>query len=478
MGGTNSHRIVVTKQSKSVNSKTGKVKDFYRFRGTARGRRIDLLVAGPYEPRLATKLQSVLDELQATSEFGTPVQQNVEDAVQPWIGTKFQKVFEKTNWVDIFNVPTIREVLDSVLEVQEERADRGQIVHGTVRKHRNAFDFLCAVEIDDKDTGALTIGEVLINNLSTVHVQRWAEKHRERYSDTKRQYDLKVIRRAIDTFVGEMGCEENPFKSIKVAVNKSKAVAKRVFVPPAILAVVESYLKENKNDSWYVYWVLLRWTGARRNEPLHLKWSDIDFDQERIEMPSPKTAAGGNGTVSRLMPMFEGSPLKEMLRCEWNRQGGSGDGFVVRGVCGLDDYNRDSVNWDRVNPSTTLTKLVMLSGVKPWVKLCQNIRVTRENELLISDNYRAEAIHSFIGHTRKVFERNYFQVSDEDFKPRDSVSKGEILTTGEGVLYSPVYAPVESRKSGEKSEDFSVDLAENAPTSTITQPENAYYFTY
>jgi hypothetical protein len=55
--------------------------------------------------------------------------------------------------------------------------------------------------------------------------------------------------------------------------------------------------------------------------------------------------------------------------------------------------------------------------LQAWPRLSQNMRVTRENELLQSLEYRADAVHAFIGHSKDTYEANYKTLSDDDFVP-------------------------------------------------------------
>ncbi len=45
------------------------------------------------------------------------------------------------------------------------------------------------------------------------------------------------------------------------------------------------------------------------------------------------------------------------------------------------------------------------------------MRVTRENELMQSLEYRTDAVHAFIGHSKDTYEANYKTLSDDDFVP-------------------------------------------------------------
>ena len=77
-------------------------------------------------------------------------------------------------------------------------------------------------------------------------------------------------------------------------------------------------------------------------------------------------------------------------------------------------------------------------GVEPWPKIFQNLRVTRENELLLSGEYRPEAIHAWIGHTEETYKSNYFEITDDDY-----VAKSERSGVAEKIF--PQYCPKDHR---------------------------------
>ena len=53
------------------------------------------------------------------------------------------------------------------------------------------------------------------------------------------------------------------------------------------------------------------------------------------------------------------------------------------------------------------------AGITPWPKLWQNMRASRETELV--DRFPAHVVSAWIGHTVAVAEKHYLQVTEAHF---------------------------------------------------------------
>ncbi len=54
-------------------------------------------------------------------------------------------------------------------------------------------------------------------------------------------------------------------------------------------------------------------------------------------------------------------------------------------------------------------------GVAPRVKLCQNLSVSSENELMNTGMYRVHAVLASLGHSCGTSSINYLDLNDDDF---------------------------------------------------------------
>ncbi len=59
-------------------------------------------------------------------------------------------------------------------------------------------------------------------------------------------------------------------------------------------------------------------------------------------------------------------------------------------------------------------KIIKRAGLIPWVKPFQNLRSTRETELM--EIYPSHVVVSWIGHSEKVARQHYLQTTDAHFE--------------------------------------------------------------
>lgn len=76
-----------------------------------------------------------------------------------------------------------------------------------------------------------------------------------------------------------------------------------------------------------------------------------------------------------------------------------------------------SACWGRSGPSELLRALS-----KPWPKLFQNLRSSRETELL--KQFPVNVVCAWLGNTPKVAIKHYAQVTDDDFRQANGGGPG------------------------------------------------------
>lgn len=163
----------------------------------------------------------------------------------------------------------------------------------------------------------------------------------------------------------------------------------------------------------------------------------------------------------RELPLFdELRPTLEALRKA--RKDDFESDYVVQSILNLSRTNRRPEDCAAKNAATTLVKLIKRAGETPWQRPFQNLRVTRENELRQSGEYREEAVLKFIGHTKKVYLANYCELNAADFTPR-SKQHGKFPTSFPPDSRS-FLVEAESSLCGE-------DLPQEKPVPARRQPE-------
>lgn len=200
----------------------------------------------------------------------------------------------------------------------------------------------------------------------------------------------------------------NPFADAKAPpqVNRDRDF----FVGRELIAKV---IDACPNAEWRLIVALCRFGGLRcPSELLPLRWSDVDWDRGRFLVHSPKTEHHPGGE-SRWVPIFP--ELRPFLNAAWDALGDAAGEFVIA------RYRRTNANL-----ATQLKRFIHRAGEKPWPKLFQNMRATRETEL--ARDYPRHVACAWIGNSESVAQKHYLQVTDDDFKRAAEASKlGAIL---------------------------------------------------
>ena len=201
----------------------------------------------------------------------------------------------------------------------------------------------------------------------------------------------QVFAHAVDN--GLLG--SNPFEGIKAG---SQANPERLhFVSRETAAQV---LEACPDTEWRVIFALCRFGGLRcPSEVLSLTWDAVLWSENKLRVASPKTEHLSGGG-SRLVPLFpELRPILEQAFAE----AADGSKYVVARYRG-----------SNVNLRTQLVRIIERAGVAVWPKVFQNLRATRETELM--REHPAHVACRWIGNTEAVALRHYTQVTEADFE--------------------------------------------------------------
>ena len=187
---------------------------------------------------------------------------------------------------------------------------------------------------------------------------------------------------------------ENPFADLVAAV---KANPKRFHFVTQLEA--EQVLDACPDAQWRLLFALARYGGLRvPSEVLRLRWRDIDWEHGRFVVPSPKTEHHEGGE-SRVVPIF---PELQPYLMETLELAEAGTEYCIT------RYRHPGVNL-----RTQLMRIIKRAGLKPWPKLWQNLRSTRETEL--ADSFPAHVASAWIGNSVQVAVKHYLQVTDDHF---------------------------------------------------------------
>lgn len=169
----------------------------------------------------------------------------------------------------------------------------------------------------------------------------------------------------------------NPFRQETIKTNIKPNVDRFHFVTKEDAAKI---LDACPSQEWRVIFTLSRWGGLRcPSEHLALKWKHVDWVNDRLTVPSPKTAHIP-GHEQRVIPLFP--RLRKELEALF-AEAEPGEWIITR--------YRDGCQ----NLRTTFERIILRAGVKPWPKLFHNLRSTRATEL--SGRISADAVCKLLG---------------------------------------------------------------------------------
>jgi len=189
---------------------------------------------------------------------------------------------------------------------------------------------------------------------------------------------------------------ENPFDEIPASMIANEQRMR--FVTREDSAAV---LNACPDDQWRLLFALARFGGLRTpSESLHLKFSDVDWERGRITITSPKTEHHP-GKAQREIPLF--NELRPFLRAVHESAPSGVVHYITR-------YREQTQNL-----GTQLGRIIRKAGLEVWPKLWQNLRSTRETELL-DEGYPIQVVCKWIGNSQPVAMRHYLQVTDEHFE--------------------------------------------------------------
>jgi len=235
----------------------------------------------------------------------------------------------------------------------------------------------------------------------------------------------------------------NPFEHITGSVTGDPS--KRRFIPAADVARV---VEAAPCPQWKLLIALARWGGLRiPSEAMALTWADVDFDKQRFIVRSSKTAHHDDGGV-RLVPMFP-EVAEHLQRVFDDAEPGT--------VHVITRYRDRSANL-----RTQLVRYIEAAGLKPWPKPWQNLRASRATEL--ADEYPSHVCAAWLGHSEKIADAFYRQVTDEHFAraAQNPAQKLHEVTGNERNQKTP--ASAQAVNSSEDSGSFPVgsDYCEKA----------------
>jgi len=276
--------------------------------------------------------------------------------------------------------PTLGEWLKTYVQARRDVKASTATVYGHTSRNLVAF-FGKSRRLDD-----VTPGEADGFRVFLKVEEGLAENTVRRRLGIAKQFFRAAVRRKLIT--------ENPFDGQSTLVRDNPT---RLYFVSA--AEAEAVLDACPGAAWRLVFALCRYGGLRcASEVARLKWEDVNWEKMRFTVHATKTehhAEAGR----RVVPIFP--ELLPYLRDAFEQ---AAPGTVY--CC--PQYSNPNQMYRKV-----MVKAVRQAGLKPWPKLFQNLRSSRETEL--AETYPVHVVCAWIGNSPQVAARHYLQVTEEHF---------------------------------------------------------------
>ncbi|WP_437188499.1 tyrosine-type recombinase/integrase [Planctomicrobium sp. SH668] len=163
------------------------------------------------------------------------------------------------------------------------------------------------------------------------------------------------------------------------------------------------------NHHWRTIVALCRYGGLRcPTEVLSLRLDDINWETGRMSVSAPKMERHSEKAV-RTVPLFP--ELKPFLEESFEL---ATDGAVYV----VDERFRKAAQgpngWLNANLRTTFLKIIKRAGLVPWPRPFQNLRSSRETELV--EQFPIQVVTDWLGNSPKIAMKHYLQTTDAHFE--------------------------------------------------------------
>jgi len=332
---------------------------------------------GAMPEKMARGVLVRVEQLVSSSVTGHPV----DDATSRWLAELDSKLFDKLAAVDL--VPK-REMAKLATFVDGYIGTRTDAKPNTLRNFKVARKMLVEYFGEDRALRSIKPGEcdewrqrLVQDGYAEATISKWVKQARQFFKLAHRKGLI----------------DANPFLDIKAGSQRNEA--RLEFISRD---TIQKVLDAAPSAEWRVIIALARYGGLRTpSETLALKWSDIDWENNRMTVPSPKTEH--QHKPYRVVPLFP--ELRPYLEAAFD-EAPPRTVYVVRGY-------RD----DKQNLRTQFFRILRRAGVTPWERLFHNLRASRQTEL--ADLFPLHVVTDWIGNSPDIADRHYLKTTEQHF---------------------------------------------------------------
>jgi integrase len=354
-----------------------------QFKPVQAGRPRQILRLGKVTKRVAEEIRIHIERILDSRKAGL----SLDEKAEKWLGTlpeeRRRQLIQRGVIED--GGRRVRSTLSGF--VDDYLATRTDLKPGTLSNLRVARDWLEEYFGADRKMDSVTAGEADAYR-AWLGEEGNAENHIRGLCRKARQFFRAAFRQRI--------IRENPFVGMKRLTDLASPKERQFYVTRTL---AERVLANCPTDQWRLIFALCRYGGLRcPSEILLLKWNDVDWKKGQFLATSPKTEHH-EGRDTRMVPLFP--ELRPFLEARFKAKDRDPEWVISR------------IRNPKTNLRTQMIRILNKAGIPVWPKLFQNLRSSRESELI--KVHGIELACAWIGNTPAVAVKHYLQITDEDY---------------------------------------------------------------
>ena len=363
----------------------------------------------------AITAKNMVERLVEARRLGTAIDGQTAEWLKA-IDDKLRGRLARVGLVDLPGATLLGPFLDNYIG---QRRRRGDVTDSTIEVWGHTRRNLIGYFGSDKDMRAITSADADDWAAWLASDEGLAENTiRKRCQFAKMFFSVAIRRKLLP---------ENPFAGLVGAV--VSVPERQYFIPRE---TVDALLDQCHGPEYRLLLIIARYLGVRvPSEIVPLKWGDVDWENMRILITSPKTKRHKGG-AKRICPIFP-----EVLPALQEAYDAAPEGAV---------WIFPSIRTGEKNLRTWLERAIIRAGFASWPKLWQNFRATRATEL--ADQYPSHVAAAWLGHTEQIADRHYRQTTATHYERAIREPTGPMPGQQQEPAQKPAQYPHELARNG------------------------------
>jgi len=253
---------------------------------------------------------------------------------------------------------------------------------------------------------------------------------------------LRYARGFFEQAVEDSVIQKNPFKIKGLKVTQTAAEKEYVSVE-----AIDKVIEHCPTLEWKLLFALVRSVPTRMPSGIQeLTWDDVDWEQGKILIHSPKTR--NIGKSARLVPIFP--TLRLWLEKAFNEARSNSDDGRVRGLHVFPTLSQNT------NPGTTAKKIVKRTKLEQWPdstwsNFFNSLRASTETDLM--DQYGLRRACQWSGNSATTAMKNYALVRKSDFEDFGTFGKSDAIDAADATSDAERASTTEQKPNKKRTEE-------------------------